>query len=230
MTLLFKETHHNKNLNALRLSDILGNYKSLMLHRQYAGYTLTSLFSYGTLFGIATIYPFIFMQSYHFSVVAVGQLFALNGAGILGMGLISPAIANRVGLVPWLRVGALGILVSGLVLLVASSVWPQSALAAIIPILMATTAIGVIRPTASAGAMSLVEPKVAGSAASMFSFASFLGGGISTLAISLLPFSVSILALFIMLFGAIAVVCALYTGSKSGVKEMAEVPVSRQAS
>ncbi|ODN43178.1 hypothetical protein BGC07_09940 [Piscirickettsia litoralis] len=144
----------------------------------------------------------------------VGELFALNGIGILGMGLVSPSIANRFGLSVWLRVGAGLICFAGLLLFVTHLVWPNSSLSVILPVLMTTTAIGIIRPTASAGAMRLVDRKIAGSAASLFNFASFIGGGVSTLTISFLPLSVNTLAGLIFVFGLFAILFAYSTAIK----------------
>ena len=84
----------------------------------------------------------------------------------------------------------------------------QSILTLMIPIFITTLGIGLIRPTASAGAMTSTPHEIAGFAAAGFSLLSFIGGALLTTLASLWITTMVAFGLFIALFGSIAVIYA----------------------
>ena len=75
-----------------------------------------------------------------------------------------------------------------------------------LPMFLTTIGIGMIRPTASAGAMQAAPHKIAGSASAFFNFISFVSSSIATTLTALFISQVAGFGLFIVLVGIAALV------------------------
>ena len=173
ITFLFHESMQEKNIDALTRKHLFGNFKMMITHRQFLGFTLTSFLSYSVLFGYIAAAPFLLMNQLKVNVITFGWLFASNAFAIIVMAFIAPKIARKIGLAKTTLIGAITITLGALILLI-YNLHDSSIFGIIGPMTITSLGIGTIRPTASAGAMNIFPPNVAGSAAALFSFFSFL--------------------------------------------------------
>jgi len=201
--LFFKETQEEKNLNALKPKHILMNYLSLIRNLPYLKFCLSSGFSYGVLFSYLAISPFFIIIELHCSLIAYGIIIALNGTGIIVMAFLAPKISRELGLKKTLYIGLILITSGGLLMVIINTILTLTLLTFILPMFISIVGIGMIRPTASAGAMSLAEKKISGSAAAGFNFISFAGGAATTGFIHTIT-HVQMYGAFILMMGAVA--------------------------
>lgn len=214
VTFCFRESMLEKNKEALTRKHMFGNFGKMLKHRQFLSYITTSLLSYSILFGYIAAMPFLLINKLNLSIIAFGWIFALNALAIVIMAFLAPKMTNKIGLPKTLLIGAVIITIGASILLLinlnGSSVWKIVA-----PMIVATLGVGTIRPTASAGAMNIFPPNIAGSAAALFSFFSFAGGAIFTvIAGKLAMYSTIEFASAILILGVLAIVTALRCQTK----------------
>lgn len=68
----------------------------------------------------------------------------------------------------------------GIIMILVNLSTAPSVLGLVIPMLISSMGIAIIRPSASAGAIKMVDKKIVGSASAMFSFFSFIGAAVFT--------------------------------------------------
>ncbi len=164
----FKETQQEKNLSALNLKQMVHNYYQLIANKNYSKFCLTSGFSYGILFSYFAISPLFLIKQLHFSMINYGLIVAVNGVAIIAMAYLAPRLANKTSLNRVLLMGLFVIAIGGLLMLFVNLGMSLSVWSFMLPMFVTTVGIGMIRPTASAGAMAMADRKVAGSAAAGF--------------------------------------------------------------
>lgn len=177
---LFKESMLEKNKHALHVKKMVGNYVRFMRHREYFCFTMISCFSYAALFSYVSVASLVYIKLLGFGVEAFGWLFLSNTVVILIMNFAAPTLSGKFGLKTVLLLGV-ALLVLGVALLVVLiNTLGFSLLTFMIGILVMLGGVGMIRPTAAAGAMHIFPKKVAGSASALFLFFSFIGGMVCT--------------------------------------------------
>ena len=198
----FKETQQKKNLEALQWRKVLGNYKTLLSHGLYRRYVTVSACAYAILFAYISMAPYILMQHFGFGLVGFSIVFSVTAFGILSTSFIAPRLSLRMGL-PWVTMlGVLLFTVGSLLIFFLATFSTHSATSIIALNILCVFGMGIIRPTASAGAMSIFPKTISGSAAAMFGFMSFTGGALSTFTMNALPHT-------ILMFGLLTSVIAL---------------------
>lgn len=179
VAIFFKETHINKNKDALLFKNIWKNYLHLWQQPQFLRNCLTSGFSYGVLFSYIGLAPFFIIEQLHFSVLSFGIIVAINAIAIIITAAFIPTFVTRYSLQAMTRTGLATIFSGGVMMWLLNIFYAMNIYTLMIPIFFTTIGIGMIRPTASAGAMQHVQRNLAGSAASLFNLISFVSGTIA---------------------------------------------------
>ena len=201
----FDETHKHKNMQALSIKSIIRNYYVLGKNLKFLTYCSTSGLSYGVLFSYIALSSLFIIEKLGYSLIQFGIMVAFNALAIIVMSTFSPKITRKISLDGAMCLGAAVICCGGLIMWALNTIWGLSIYTFMIPIFITTVGIGMIRPTASAGAMSQVERNVAGSAAAFFNFFSFVAGSFATVIASRTVEHAASFGLFIALMG----LCAL---------------------
>lgn len=176
----FKETQREKNYHALSLVHIGRNYNQLIKSAGFLPYALISALSYGILFSYFNLSSFFLIAQMHFGLIAYGWIVAFNALAIIIMAKYTPAIVSKITLLRALQLGVLLIFLGGIGMGLSSDYFGENLYTFMIPMFITTLGIGMIRPTAGAGAMHVAHHKMTGSAAALFNFISFIGSALAT--------------------------------------------------
>jgi DHA1 family bicyclomycin/chloramphenicol resistance-like MFS transporter len=158
---------------------------------------MVSGFSYSVLFSYISLSALFIIIQLHFSLMSFGVIVSLNSLAIIIMSIITPHIAAHLNLKSIMKWGLVAILVSGIVMWVLN-LYINNIYSFTVPVFLMTIGIGMIRPTASAHAMQLVESHITGSAAAFFNFFSFTFGSLATFISSKFIHDVSTFGFFIV--------------------------------
>ena len=205
MYFFLEETHLNKNLEALALNKILKNYFTLMKQSKFLRYCIISGFSYGVLFSYINLSPFFIIEKMHFSLISFGAIVAANALPIIITAIFVPKIASKFSVQLITQLGLMFIFIGGVTMWALNGFFTENIYTFVVPIFIIITGIGMIRPTASAGAMQLIQSKVAGSAASFFNLFSFVSGTVAIAISGKLIHHLFSFGIFIALMGAAAI-------------------------
>jgi DHA1 family bicyclomycin/chloramphenicol resistance-like MFS transporter len=159
------------------LPAMLRNYGTLMAHRRFRGYALSSGISFGGYFAYVSGSPFVFIELYRVPVNVFGYLFALNVVGMMIGSAVNSRLVERVGVDPMLAWGLAVGAVAGAALIVLGAtafggLWPLFA-----AIFLFVSTQGLVSANAMAGALS-VRPDLAGTAAALAGVFSFVVGAL----------------------------------------------------
>lgn len=179
--IVLPETLRNKNLNAIAPKYIIANYFNLAKCPGFISYCLVSGFSYGILFSYFNLSTLFIIQQMHFGLISYGIIVAINALALMGMSVFVPRIMKIISLQHTMHLGLIVILIGGLMMAIINVHSILDLYTFILPMFVTTLGIGMIRPTASTGAMQLADNKVSGSASAFFNFVSFLGGTTATM-------------------------------------------------
>lgn len=132
----------------------------------FIGYWLISGFAFACHFSFIVMSPLLLMAHLHLSPYAYSLVLLMYGMAYLGGGLVAQLISNRLAASTQITAGLLLIMTAGLLMLALSSTTGLSAVKVLVPMMICTVGITIIRPIATSKAMD-VFPKHAGTAASM---------------------------------------------------------------
>jgi DHA1 family bicyclomycin/chloramphenicol resistance-like MFS transporter len=201
-TIIFlEETHKNKNMNALKLKNIWRNYATLARNDKFLKYCITSGCSYGILFSYIGLSSYFIIQKFNYSLINFGVIVFINALAIIGTSLIIPIFAKKISIIRLVKTGMMIIILSGVLMWILNTTISENIYTFMGPIFITTIGIGIIRTTASAGAMQLVEKNIAGSASAFFNFFSFVFGSFATMLITKIIHEASTFGLFILILG-----------------------------
>lgn len=176
----FQESLKEPNHEATQISRLAHNYLTLLKHPHYLGYTLTSSLSYATLFSVLTVSHLILHDLLGLGHGGFSAAMGFNAVILVGLSKALPSLKVRYGLQNILLAGTLLIALGGALLFALASAFGASLYTVLPALTVIYCGIGLIRPSASAGAMHIFGPRIAGSAAAMFTFFSFIGGALVT--------------------------------------------------
>lgn len=199
--IFFKETLVNKNLNALRVKQVLNNYILLARTKNFPRYCFASGLSYCVLFSYLSLSAFFIIQQFNFSLVSYGWIVAINAIAIITMAMLAPKLAKKITLLKTMYVGFSFIMVGGLAMLLVNLYCTNTIYTFMLPMFLTTIGAGIIRPTASASAMQLSAPNIAGSAAAFFNFITFTCGSLASAYSIKLITTISEFGFFIIIMG-----------------------------
>lgn len=204
IAIFLEETHIHKNLEALIFRKILKNYLILGKHSQFLKYCITSGFSYGVLFSYISLSSYFIIEKLHYSLISFGFIVAINAIAIIIMAFLTPKIIKKLSLQNTIKLGLIIIFAAGVLMWLLNIFVSENILTFMAPIFIATIGIGIIRPAASAGAMQLVDSKIAGSAAAFYNFFSFVSGAFATMCVAKVIHHATGFGIFMAMMGALA--------------------------
>ncbi|MER7752099.1 multidrug effflux MFS transporter [Kitasatospora sp. NPDC097643] len=189
----------------------------LMRNLPFLGLALTSAFAFGALFGYISGSSTVLQHVYRVSPQTYSLLFGANSLAIVVMTQLNGRVLARRFTARALMLAGLGTAVAaGVVLVLTTAVWDLGLLGFCPPLFVMMGSMGVVLPNSSAQALSLVEPKVAGSASALLGTGNFLVGAVVAPLSSLggRP-SATLLAVVVLVCGVLATV-AYVTLSRLG--------------
>lgn len=212
IVMFLQETQHEKNYHAIKIRNIFFNYAILLRNTHFLGYLLISCFSYASLFCYFAVAPFFLINLLHVSVAWVGLIIAINAIPLLTASYVIGRVFKKLDLIKSSIIGSVFILAGGIFMVMVNFLMPPSLPSLVMPMLVSAIGVGIIRPSASAGAMRLVDKKIAGSASAMFSFFSFIGAAFFTVITTKLSYhSLQPFGILLMMLGAGAVSGSILT-------------------
>lgn len=177
------ETTRGKVPDALQLVPMLRNYGRLLRDRSYLGYILTIGGMFGCLMAYQTGSPFVLMTELGWSPQAYGLLILFNVFGFLTGSLVAARLAPRLGIRRMVRISAVVVLASGLLLLAFPLAGHVSTAAVIAPMMLFLFGMGIGIPSAMAGSLQGF-PYIAGSASALMGFSQMGTAVLASLAVS----------------------------------------------
>lgn len=177
------ETTRRKVPDALHLVPMLRNYGSLLRDRSYLGYILMIGGMFGCLMAYQTGSPFVLMTELGWSPQAYGLLILFNVFGFLSGSLTAARLAPRLGIRRMVRLSAMVVLASGVLLLAFPLAGHLSTVAVIAPMMLFLFGMGIGVPSAMAGTLQGF-PYIAGSASALMGFSQMGVGVLTSLAVS----------------------------------------------
>ena len=209
ISFLFKESIHQKNIQATNIKSIFKNYGILIQNKPFLGYILTSFASYGILFSYIAASSVILINNFNTSVIFFGIAFSINGIAIAAVSILAPIISKYIKLSKMLFIGSLLLLTGVTLTFIISNIF-HSPYALILPMWISILGCSFVRPTASSGAMHVSPKEITGTASAMFNFLSFLGGSLATYLISLYPITINRLLWLLLVLSVIAILSSRY--------------------
>lgn len=200
------ETQQQKNLNALKLNHIVFNYFSLLSNAKFTLICLVSGLSYSVLFSYFNFSAIVIIKQMHISMIHYGLIIAVNALAIIMMAKVAPKLAEKLTLFKTMQLGILFLLFGGFLMWLINHYMINSLSSFMLPMFLATIGIGLIRPTASTGALQLANIKIAGSATALFNFCAFVAGSLATTLTSQWITQVSAFGLFVALMALLGLI------------------------
>jgi DHA1 family bicyclomycin/chloramphenicol resistance-like MFS transporter len=149
-------------------------FVDLARDRIFLGYALTVAFAYASLFGYISGSSFALQDVYGLSPTAFSLVFALNAAGMIGLGLLNARLVRRYAVRSLLVAGLLASTAAAVVLwLVVAAGW--GLLAVLVPLFLVVASRGLV--SANATVLGVKRAPAAGAASAVLGACMF-GGGI----------------------------------------------------
>jgi len=165
--LLLPETNRYRTPQATQIRTILVNLRRLFSSRVFISHVICAGLAFSTLIAYTAINPFLFENLLGFSAAAYGGLTFLMATGLVMGMFINSRLVERYGSQTMLQRGLLLLLAAGLVMGGVGLLGYFNAVVIIIPILLATTGLGLIFPNALTGAL-MPFATIAGLAGSVY--------------------------------------------------------------
>ncbi|MEO8629175.1 MAG: multidrug effflux MFS transporter [Betaproteobacteria bacterium] len=173
------ETNEHRNPDATRPLTLLANYRAVLRHDAFIGYTLCVAFCYSSLFAFISGSSFVLIEVLHVAPNRFGYCFAVVVAGYLSGTLSAGRLTMRLGIDRMISIGTLLSALSGTVMAALALCGVYTLSAVLVPTFFCMLAAGLVLPNAMAGATAPF-PRMAGSASALMGFvqmgwAAFLG-------------------------------------------------------
>ncbi|WP_159888422.1 Bcr/CflA family efflux MFS transporter [Paenibacillus puerhi] len=160
------------------IRELIGNFKSLMQDRQFAGYALAQGIMIAGVFAYVSGTPFIYQKIYGASPQLFALLFGSNGISLIIGSQVVGRLAHRISERSFLAIGLwLSVAASVVVLLVVLLQGPLFAL--VVPLFFFVASIG-MTATASFSLAMETQSRMAGSAAALLGLIPFLLGAVTS--------------------------------------------------
>jgi DHA1 family bicyclomycin/chloramphenicol resistance-like MFS transporter len=150
-------------------------FVDLARDRVFAGYALTVALAYASLFGYISGSSFALQDVYGLSPTQFSMVFALNAAGMIGLGLLNARLVRRYPVRGLLLIGLVASTVAAAVLFVVVAGTKLGLLAVLPPLFLVVASRGLV--SANATVLGLKRAPAAGAASAVLGACMF-GGGI----------------------------------------------------
>ncbi|MFE9427626.1 multidrug effflux MFS transporter [Kitasatospora sp. NPDC006697] len=161
------------------LPDTLRAMRALLADRLFSAYLLTVAFGFGTLFAFIAGSPYVVQEVFHGSAQRYSLIFALVELGLVGMTQVTGRLllgrfaSHRIQLA-----GVLGLALSGVLLVLACTVWHAGLWPVTGLLCLMAVALGTSTPPSSALALQQA-PHAAGTASALVGSVQFLTGALA---------------------------------------------------
>ena len=166
---LLSETNEHPNPHATQLRVLIANYREVLIHRSFLGYTLCVAFSYSWLFAFISGSSFVLIDVLHVAPEHFGYWFLVAVAGYMSGTLSAGRLTMRLGIDRMISLGTLLGALSGSVMAGLALAGVHTVAAVLIPTFFCFMAAGLVLPNAMAGAIGPF-PKMAGTASALMGF------------------------------------------------------------
>jgi DHA1 family bicyclomycin/chloramphenicol resistance-like MFS transporter len=163
------ETNVHRNPHATDLRHLLGNYRTVLMHRGFFGYALCVAFSYSGIFAFISGSSFVLIDVLHVAPEHFGLYFAVVVAGYMTGTFSSARLTLRLGIDRMISFGALLAAVAGSTMALLARLGVYTIPAVIAPTFFCLVSAGLVMPNAMAGAIGPF-PKMAGAASALLGF------------------------------------------------------------
>jgi DHA1 family bicyclomycin/chloramphenicol resistance-like MFS transporter len=178
------ETLARRDAEALAPGTSLGNWGRALAARRYRGFLLAVAFSTCGLFAFLAGSAFVFVVGLGSGERAYAVYFGLVMLGCLAGAAVARRVVRRIGLERLIERGAQVELAAGAVMAALAWLGVREPLAVVVPMFVFMAAYMAVVPQATAGALTPF-PEIAGSAASLLSFAQFVIAATAALVVGL---------------------------------------------
>ena len=169
VSFLIRETNEHKNHDALKPSHILGNYMSLLCHKEFLGHVMLNSFVFSGLFAFISGSSFVFVDVFGLAPNVYGICFGLVVCGYITGTLIAGKLSRKLGGPKMLRAGSLLALLGGSLLAGIAYAGGTGALSVVAPMMIFMIGVGIVMPNSMAGAIGPFA-KMAGTASALMGF------------------------------------------------------------
>jgi MFS transporter, DHA1 family, multidrug resistance protein len=166
---LLSETNAHPNSRATRFRELIANYRTVLAHRSFLGYTLCVAFAYSWLFAFISGSSFVLIDVLHVAPEHFGYCFLVPVAGYMSGTLFSGRLTMRLGIDRMISLGTLLGALSGSTMAALAWAGVHTIPAVLIPTFFCFMAGGLVLPNAMAGAIGPF-PKMAGAASALMGF------------------------------------------------------------
>jgi MFS transporter, DHA1 family, multidrug resistance protein len=169
------ETLPSENRHAGGLRRTGRAFAALARDRVFAGYAMTVAFAYASLFGYISGSSFALQEVYGLSATQFSLVFALNAAGMIGLGLLNARLVRRFPVRALLVVGLVASTVAAVILFGVVAGTRLGLLAMLPPLFLVVASRGLV--SANATVLGVKRAPAAGTASAVLGACMF-GGGI----------------------------------------------------
>lgn len=169
---LLQETNAHKDPDAVHPIQTFRNFIKLLSDRGYAGYLLTSAFSYSGLFAFISGSSFVFIEVVGLSADQYGYCFAAAVVGYMIGTQIGGRTVGKLGIATVVKWGTVITALSGSAMFGLALIGETTVIAILLPMVVYMIGMGMTLPNAMAGALGPF-PKMAGAASSLAGFAQY---------------------------------------------------------
>lgn len=178
------ETNRHRDADALDLTRLFGNYRTLLGHRLFLGYSFCVMAAFCGLFTYISSCSFILIDVMGLDAHHFGLAFAATAAGFMLGSFMGARLTHRLGIERMVGLGSAACLAAGLagIAVVWSGIAKPGTVEGVVllmaPMLVYFAACAWVVPNASAGAIAPF-PRTAGAASSVMGFFQMGGGAVA---------------------------------------------------
>lgn len=176
----FIDTH--KIIKKVSFCNLIDNYKVLLQHRTFIGYSLAIGFAWCNYFAFTLESPFLLEKTLGLSMLSFGLIFSFIVLGYLIGTVITKRFANQVGWDQLILIATYLCIAGAILMTLMISLLPLSWPTIASPMIIIMIGVGIIIPCTQ-GAVMQPFPTIAGTASGLFFFIQMTFGGICGLII-----------------------------------------------
>lgn len=195
----------NVQTHPLSLKKLFSNYKMLLMHRLFIGYSLALSFAWCNYFTFTLESPFLLQKTLGLSAIVFGLLFSMTVIGYLVGTRLTKMYANLLGWDKLILIGTLISLIGAILLMIFVFSMKLHWQIIVFPMMLLMCGVGIIIPCTQA-AVTQPFPTIAGTVSGLFFFIQMLFGGMDGIIIqsfrrdSAVPMALMIMIVSISLF------------------------------
>lgn len=203
------ETNRYITFQNLHYSIVKQNVKTLIKHPIFIGYTICSLLTYGAILAWITTGPALLENVVGLTPIQYGWVYAITGIAFAVGAFVNSFIVPKYGINKILLVGLLGMLLSGVIMLIFKLMGFINTPVIVGPAILLSFAASFVFPNTAAGLFDPF-PDIAGITSALFYSSRLLGGALFSGLIVLMPHDTQAPMAIALIAGAIFSLLAFY--------------------